>query len=665
MERPGRQARAWSPWVRHACAVVVGMVSIDLLWVLLTRSSILGGAPVGGLGFGIRLATLLAAGFVVARTSATYRRYGHEASLALAILFLLGLAHFQFVGPRTVGDGTMYYVYVRSVWKDFDLDFADEYGHYGLLRPDRGDLLALTATGHRRSIFAIGPTVLWSPFFLLGEGVGRLQQWWGRPTDLSGYGDVHWNAVALGTYLYGCLGLIILQGLLARWFPRRVALGATILVGWGTFLYWYMVQQPTYAHAPSFFLVVLVVWQWQRVQESSGAWRHLVWGLTLGLAMAVRWQNGVFLLLPGIELLRRRDRALGRQVGEAAVLGLGVLVGVLPQLVAWRAIFGQWLLLQPPHGADFLRLNHPFLLETLFSSRHGLLSWTPVLWLGYLGFVPLGRRRPGLALPLVAPLLVMTYVNACSGDWWAGASFSNRRFDSCLPLLAFGIAASLEAARRFLAAHPVGVLASLGCGFIAANLALTVARRANNMDLDGRTFAAVAGRTAAVVSSVVGSPPTWPASWLFALEEQRPPSQYDKLVGRYLFYRQNNLGGRIELGDEGDGAYLGKGWGDRAAEGARFYRQLRGSAEVLVPLDEPLAMRLAVRGRAAHPTSVAVRVNGEHVASLELGPEWASPAVLVPARTLERNLNKVQLDTHGSRCEVDALVFTPARGEGR
>jgi heme O synthase-like polyprenyltransferase len=55
-------------------------------------------------------------------------------------------------------------------------------------------------------------------------------------------------------------------------------------------------------------------------------------------------------------------------------------------MIAWNALYGMWLLPYPPHGTDFVRLDHPWVLETLFSSRHGLLSWTPVLGLGFLGF---------------------------------------------------------------------------------------------------------------------------------------------------------------------------------------------------------------------------------------------------------------------------------------
>ena len=116
-----------------------------------------------------------------------------------------------------------------------------------------------------------------------------------------------------------------------------------------------------------------------------------------------------------------------------ALLLSSVFVGVLPQMLAWKALYGVFVLPAPPHGSDFLRLDHPYLLNTLFSSRHGLLSWTPVLGAGFLGFLPLLKRRPTLALPLLLPLLVMTWVNVCSGDWWAGGSFSNRRFDGLLP----------------------------------------------------------------------------------------------------------------------------------------------------------------------------------------------------------------------------------------
>jgi hypothetical protein len=212
--------------------------------------------------------------------------------------------------------------------------------------------------------------------------------------------------------------------------PDRAFGGA--LLAWGaTFLHWYMVQQPTASHAPSAFASALALWLWDRDRQQRGPAGFLLLGLALGLAMCVRWQNGVLLALPGLELCGRFWRTAEALTagGLARLPGAGAPWARLPQMAVWKALYDKWLLPYPPHGTDFVRLGHPFFLETLFSSRHGLLSWTPVFWAGYLGFIPLLRRRPGLGYPLLLPLVLMTYVNLCSGDWWA-APVPNRRFDS-------------------------------------------------------------------------------------------------------------------------------------------------------------------------------------------------------------------------------------------
>jgi hypothetical protein len=295
------------------------------------------------------------------------------------------------------------------------------------------------------------------------------------------------------------------------------------------------------------------------------------------------------------------------------LLAAGTAIGALPQMLAWRALYGVFLLPAPPHGADFLRLDHPYVLHTLFSSRHGLLSWTPVLWAGFLGFFPLLRRRPAFAGPLAAALVVMTYVNMCSGDWWAGGSFSNRRFDSALPLLALGLAASLEAARRFLTRRPEAALLLAGAAFAAWNLTLVEQVRRGLVPRDDTVDGPVlAGQAAQVFSDALGFPTTWPASWVFAAETGLSPGRYDRLAGRYLFYRQNNLGGRIDVGDD-EGVMLGEGWTrPKRDEGAGpAYRILPERARLFAPLDVPEDLEVAVHARPDEGAAlVTVFVNG-------------------------------------------------------
>jgi hypothetical protein len=649
--------------VKGFATVLVAALTLELVVVVVTGGASLldlrGTLPVTPVGFLTR-STLLALA-VLLRFGALAEGRADRARLLLGLILLPALAQLTFAGGRLGGDGISYYVYVRSLVKDGDLDFTNEYTHFGWI--ERGDLRVATATGLRRSIFSVGPGLVSVPFFLLGEGVGRLQSLAGATVDLSGYGDVHVNAVALGGLLFGFAAALLTHALLRRHFAGGPALLASVLVWLATFLHFYMTQNPVTSHAATAAAAALVVLVWDRGRNARGAAGYAGLGLLLGLAMCLRWQSGVFLLLPAAELARRVLRE-GLPVHRAGYLGAlllaSVLVGVSPQMLVWKMLYGVFLLPAPPHGTDFLRLDHPYLLNTFFSSRHGLLSWTPVLWAGFLGFLPLLKRRPTLALPLVAPLLVMSWINACSGDWWAGGSFSNRRFDSLLPLLALGMATVIESLLRAFERRPETALAFVAAPFILWNgLLVEQVRRGlvpRDDTLDGP---ALVGQAARLVTDAVGFPTTWPASWIFAARTGLPVGQYDRLVGRYLFYRQNNLGGLVEIGSSDDVALLGEGFGPPAREADVSFRETRGRARVMAPLD--VAEDLEVRIRASSPggpTLAGLFVNGREAGRFLAGPSFAEHALRVPAGFWRRELNDVVIDP-SRMLRVDAVSFHP------
>ena len=295
----------------------------------------------------------------------------------------------------------------------------------------------------------------------------------------------------------------------------------------------------------------------------------LLLGLVLGVAMCVRWQNGVLLILPGLELRDRLWRAralaaLGR--AQRRLLAAGR---------ADRAPSRRW----PPGSRSTTCGCSP----TRPTARTSFASTIPSCWrrcsprataccpgrrssgLATSASCPLLRRRPAWRCPLLVPLLaVMTYVNMCSGDWWAGGVFLQPALRQ--PAADPGRAASRLLDRRFLRRWPAPALGRAGRRPVLRGL-----------EHDARR-AAARGRSVPRVDTVrlpdargavgadpwpdaVGSPPTWPASWLFAWRQGRSPGQYDRLVGRYLFYRQNNLRGHVELGAAGRGLMLGEGWG--------------------------------------------------------------------------------------------------------
>lgn len=585
-------------------------------------------------------------------STAPRRGAGRAEALLLGALLLLPplVAQLELPPPRLDADAVEYYSHLRSLYFDHDVDFANEFEHFGIL--SRGDKAQPTKTGHRRTIFSVGPALLWMPFYAAGDLVARVQ---GRVED--GYSPAHIRSVTLGSLAYGVLGLLALYGVLREIAPRRVAALTLLLLLYASFLYWYVVHEAVMSHAASFFLAALVLRVWWAGRCALSARRALVLGLLIGLASSVRWQNGVLLLLPAASLFQALRREPAAAVGRGALALLAFGLGVLPQLLAWKAIFGSYLLADPPHGADFLRLDHPFLLETLFSSRHGLFYWTPLLWLGYLGYLPLLRRRRFAALATGLPLVLMSYVNACSGDWWAGGSFSNRRFDSVLPFLALGLAASLDGLRRLVARRPGLLLAAAGLWLTLWNGLFMEQYRRNLIPRDDVvSFASVTENNAALLAQAVGTPLAWPANWIFALRHAAPVENYDRAVGKYLFYRQNNLGGVIDLGDDrADPALLLEGWARRRPCQDAVCRAIEGGARLLVPLDVPEDLDMLVR--AAGEGSLRLALNGHALAELPLRPALAEHRVRLPKAWLRREQNELSLVASAGTALVDRLVF--------
>jgi len=162
------------------------------------------------------------------------------------------------------------------------------------------------------------------------------------------------------------------------------------------------------------------------------------------------------------------------------------------------------------------------------------------------------------------------------------------------------------------------------------------------------------------VAHALGSPPTWPASWVFAGRHRLPPGQYDLLVGRYLFYRQNNLQGHVDLGSAGDAAMLGEGWGGRAVQDGIEARSFHGRARILAPLDVPEDIDVAVRARAGAPARVRLLVNGREAGVFTAAPVWETHRLAVRRDDWRQDLNDVVLETEGGTVWIDAVDFLRA-----
>jgi hypothetical protein len=104
-------------------------------------------------------------------------------------------------------------------------------------------------------------------------------------------------------------------------------------------------------------------------------------------------------------------------------------------------------------------------------------------------------------------------------------------------------------------------------------------------------------------------------NWIFAARYDRPFTQYDILVGKYLFHRMGGLDGLIDLGPE-DPPFIGNGWSglqDWKLKPQAVRLVTAGGASLFVPLFRAESLRILIDCAApagTAPVPVEVRLNG-------------------------------------------------------
>jgi len=403
----------------------------------------------------------------------------------LTLLFVLCLAVFlaMLPVPRADGmligsDGIGYYMYVRSLVIDGDLDFANEYAR---LWPEVDVATRRTPTGRVGNQYALGSGLLWSPFFLTAHAVILGLRRVGVAVEADGYGALYQAAVCLGSLVYGALGMGLVHATAVRFRPRT-ALAASVLIWFGTNLVYYLVVEPSMSHACSLFATAWLVYAWVRARPGFRVRDCLLIGLTGGLAGVVRQPDATLLALPLLDIALRRGAARIQLTRVTAVCA-GFLVGFAPQMATWWVLNGGPLrsgyLLDPGQGFSWLT---PRLTEVLFSTEHGLFLWHPVLLFALAGFAFWGRSDRRVATLAVAGILLQAYLIASWSSWSQGDAFGGRMFIGALPLFALGLAALLDWA---LDTRVARVAWALGVGLIAWNALFVVQYRLGFISMSG------------------------------------------------------------------------------------------------------------------------------------------------------------------------------------
>ncbi|MFB3896567.1 MAG: hypothetical protein ACE14V_09725 [bacterium] len=562
-------------------------------------------------------------------------------------------------GPELIGhyDGVLYFVYLRSAVIDHNLNFDND---YQLLK--FGYTVPRTPDGKAVSVMPFGIAILWFPFYLLAHVLTFGVNICGLNIPLNGISPPYILSIIIATWIYGLLGVILCYKLCCRHYPALTSGLAVITIFLSSFLLYYIVYDPFFAHIGSFFSVTSFIYYWYITFESRSIKRWVYLGGLAGLMVLVRWQNIVFIIFPTIDLLIAIATYIKTKprfpLKELLILYLSfiilfVITAGIPQLLVWKKMYGIYPL--SPNdltmlrgGEHYLLWHYPAIEELLFSTRNGLFTWSPLAMLGTIGFIFFYKKDTWLTGYLWLSFAVMVYVNSSVADWWGGGGFGMRRFDGFIILFSLGIATLIAKFKMWIQKYPITVIGIMLLAFISWNFALI--RQYSNRQIspgDTVSWKNVTNNQIQYISRKLGYPFSYPANLWFSMKYHTSPEKYDIVAGKYLDFWDFQLHSTIEFSSI-DEAFLNSGWsfpqnyGDIPVRWSNkpessLFITLRYPAEYIatiqvLPFTYPQAPR----------QTITVIINRYEVTTITLENQWKEYTFSIPKKYLRPGVNELK-----------------------
>lgn|GEM_PF-1243606 len=391
--------------------------------------------------------------------------------LGIALLASLGLSVASLVyGDNEVlilSDGKDYYVWVRSIILDHDIDFSNDYRLLHESDANWVEYAERTPAGHVVNKYPVGMAILETPGFLLGHVVARYVA--RAPTD--GVSLPYQVAVAWSLIIYYFASFLLLyRAMLALVVTRMWAFGFCLTALLGTNLIHYVAKEMTMVHAAGvavFNMLLFLIVKWVVANERMRAVHGLLLGGLVGLLFLIR--NTSVLLVPALAAVvwtRRRIRFSELM----PVLGGAAIIASLQPLSLWLLWGG---LRFSTYFNESFTSGLSGILNTLVSARHGLFVYSPwyavLLLLVIYGAIRIPQLRY-ICGAAIASFTLMAVANGTWWCWWFGYSFGNRAFVELLPALS--LAAALTVSQRSISRRTVTALVTIMLAAVVLNLYL-------------------------------------------------------------------------------------------------------------------------------------------------------------------------------------------------
>lgn len=424
----------------------------------------------------------------------------------LGVLFVLSLVVSL---PRVYAtDEVQYYAWLRSVWFDGDVDFANEYTTFAQLNPNSGIADSILKsdrirekTGLYGNIAPVGSAILWAPWFIATDLLLRGLHFIGIGSNIAadGYSWPYQRAVSYASAIYAFVGLLITYRMAQQWSSILGARLATLGIWLATPLVFYMTVQMPFAHANGFFVTTCFVYSWLQTQQNPQSRRWWAFmGVAAGGMFLVREQLILFAILPTSSVIITLIRLMGNRqihliwpnVRVWLVAALCAVMMLTPQITAY------WLVNGEPRPASEvsgkLNLCSPHAIDTLIDFdttpepicnvgpepvkiqpfSRGALVWSPILAVAIVGLILFAYHVPFVGVPFVLAFVLQVWINGAFGTTWhLSGAFGFRRLIECSALFTIGLAYLLSQLEKRV--H-WSILVTATLAFITWNMGLIV-----------------------------------------------------------------------------------------------------------------------------------------------------------------------------------------------
>jgi len=337
-------------------------------------------------------------------------------------------------------DITSYYSYLPAyfIHNDISLSFtendtinyAEKHQFWPEKSPNGGKVIKTT----------MGMSILYSPFFTLAHIYSKKS----KKYNANGFSKPYEFFLAISSFFYFLIGLYYLRKLLLKSFNEIITSITLISIVLGTNLYYYCTIEPCMSHAYNFSLISMFIYfsiQWYNKPKIKYS---ILVGLIGGLITLIRPINIIIFLFPLLyryNNINEKIKMFWKQWNHLLLIGLLSFIVVLPQLIYWKQITGQWVF--HSYVGERFFFEKPHVLEFLFSYRSGWLLYTPIMLFAIFGCFSKNKIYKDYYYPLIILFFINLYILSSWWCWWYGGSFGMRTMIDIYGILAIPFATTI------------------------------------------------------------------------------------------------------------------------------------------------------------------------------------------------------------------------------